>query len=379
MKISVRVSSAWQQLPRPARVGTVVAITVIALNLTLALLDAAGGDGEVSGPRSSSFSTEADGTAALAELLSDEGFETARSRTRPDVALGEGDTLFVLDPFGVHAPDARALRSFVDRGGRLVLGGEIDAQALATIVESPPTWSTGGPSTSAVTVPLAEVAGVTSVEGEGAGWWSRVEVGVPLLQGEQRPTLLALEQGRGRVLLLADPSPLHNRWIGNTDAGALGVGLAGTPGSRVVFAEAFHGYADEGLGAVPSDWLWLIGALSLATLVFMWSRSRRLGPVDGISEKPRPPRVAYVDAVATSVAAAADRIDSIQGLQTKARTVLASRLGIRPDTNEAVFRRAASRAGLEGHVIDALWRRPMDDADVLEVGRAVAATIRGKT
>lgn len=372
------ISSTWLKIPRSARIAVSAIAVIVAINVILAVINAATSSGAVTGPRSSSYSTAPDGTAGLFDLLSEQGFDTVRSRRLPAAEPQDSGAMMVLDPGLLARPDARALRRFAEAGGRLIVGGEVGKEGLSTILGSAPTWSSDGPRTSRPVVPLAEVASIESVNGEGAGWWSAAGAGAPLLTGGDRPTLLAANVGSGRVLLLADTSPLHNKWLGKTDAAALALALAGESRQRVVFAEVFHGYGAEGLAAVPSEWMWILGALSAATLLLMWNRSRYLGPRGSESLPPLPARIAFVDALSSSVATADGRTATVEALQNRARSVIATRLGIPPNTDERAFRRTAERAGLENRVADALWTHPSNDAEVLAVGRGLAAIHRGE-
>ena len=372
------ISFMWRKLPRPVRVGIAAFAVLAGFNIVVALANIATTSGAVGGPRGSSYSTAASGTAGLFELLSDQGFDTVRSRRSPAAEPPDSEVMMVLDPEEISEPDSRALRRFVEGGGRLILGGDLRDETLTIILDSAPEWSSEGPRTSRPVIPLAEVANIGSVEGEGSGWWSGAGNGAPLLAGEGQPTVLAADVGSGRILLLADTSPLQNEWLGSSDAAAFALALAGEPGHTVVFAEAFHGYAAEGLAAVPLGWRWMLAALSGATLLLMWNRSRRLGPRGGGAEPPLPARIAYVEALTSSVATAAGRTSTVGGLQRRGRSVVASRLGIPADANEAAFRRGTDRAGIERSITEALWARPSNDAEVLTVGRELAAIHRGE-
>jgi hypothetical protein len=65
--------------------------------------------------------------------------------------------------------------------------------------------------------------------------------------------LVATRAGAGRVLALADATPLQNRSSAEADNAALGRLLAGPDGAPVSFVESVHGYGVvEGLRRCPS-------------------------------------------------------------------------------------------------------------------------------
>ena len=78
-----------------------------------------------SGPPASAYATTEQGLAAFAELLRRDGHAVARLRERPsELDLDPALTTLVLADAGiVEDADARALRRFVERGGRLLVTG----------------------------------------------------------------------------------------------------------------------------------------------------------------------------------------------------------------------------------------------------------------
>ena len=133
-----RASALW---PRSGwmRVALVVLAVVVALNVALLVI------AEVlpspSGPRSSSYATSARGFAALAELLENAGHPIRRVRELPGKAkLDPSGTVIVLDPDLLRRDEARALRDFVRRGGRLVAGGREPDSWVPTLLGWDPGW-----------------------------------------------------------------------------------------------------------------------------------------------------------------------------------------------------------------------------------------------
>src|SRR6266508_5844509 len=115
---------SWRRLHPAVRVVIVLVVLVVLVNIAVSVLDSSTRGADETAPRSSSLSTGRDGLAAYAELLrqNDHGTEALRGSIT-DATLVPSDTLVVLDPVGLDDEDARDIRRFVERGGRLVAGG----------------------------------------------------------------------------------------------------------------------------------------------------------------------------------------------------------------------------------------------------------------
>ena len=333
---------------------------------------------EPGGPSGSSYATAPDGAAAYADLLSRAGHPVRRLR----VPLAErppdpGTTLVVLDPGHVAGSEARAIARFLDAGGRLVAGGG-PARWLAAALGSRPDWAPSQPGRAAVGLPLPETAGVEAVTFADGGRWARPRGALPLLATEAGTTVAVALRGRGRAILLADASPLHNRGLATDDAAALGLALAGGGRRPVAFLETVHGYGTEtGVAALPARALWVIAGLMLAALAYLSSIARRLGPPEDEERALAPPRRRYVEAVARALGAGGDERGIAAAAARAARRRLAARAGLPPAAGAADLRDAAARLGLDESERAAILA-PEDDADALAAGRALARLEAGR-
>ncbi len=201
---------------------------------------------------------------------------------------------------------------------------------------------------------------------------------VPLLRGPGG-ILALVAQGRGTIVLLASSSPLHNGSLGRADNAALALDL--TPaGSTVVFDEYDHGFGRPGAGlaGLPASWRWGLGFALLAVFVWILSASRRFGPPEGRGRITVPPRVQYVDAMATllSTRPTDQLFEAVTPVRDEAKRRLCRRLGISPDTPDQVLTERLSGAsrvtGLPEELVDALVRPARSDQDVMAVGRALS-------
>ncbi len=275
-----RRTGSWRRLHPAARAAIVLVVIVVVVNVVLSLLDSSTRGSDDTAPRSSSLSTGREGLAAYAELLRRNGHDTEAQRGNVTAdALSSADTLVVLDPVGFDRDQERAVRRFVERGGRLLAGGAGDTTLLlSALLTDPPVWSPTGIRDAEPVGGAPEVAGLRSVRTAGEGSWSEPGATTPVLGDGSRALATVATLGRGRVVALADASPLQNRLLGTADNAGFGLAAAGD-GRAVVFAEGAHGYGHaSGLGAIPGRWQAALVGLTVAALLGVVAAGRRLGP-----------------------------------------------------------------------------------------------------
>ena len=367
------ILDTWRAMRPGARFLVGAVVFVLALNLLTAGVTVVTGGSGPGGPTSSSYATAGDGLAAYAELLARHGHPVDRVRTSLDSApLDPAATLVLADPGEVSEAEGRAIAAFVAAGGRLVAAGRDVERVLAGLPGGGPEWTDAGVRTGRPVVPAPEVAGVGTVESAGDGAWDNPGGTLPLLGDRDRLLATVASVGGGRVVALADASPLQNRLLARADNAAFGLAIAGG-GRPVAFAEAHHGYGRRtGLGAIPARWRWALAGGFLAAVVWMWSRGRRLGPPDDVAPSTPPPRRAYVDAMAGALARTRQREVIAAPLQERARRRLAARAGVGPDATDDDLRRAARDVPLPPEEVDALFRPCRTDDDFVAAGRALA-------
>ena len=262
---------------------------------------------------------------------------------------------------------------FVTAGGRLIIGGPAPFY-LRSIRDSPPSWSpVGATRYDNIDTSLGDIRRVDTA---GRGSWESSSPASPrrdlVLRGEQ--VLISEEPvGAGTVVYVADTSPFENGWIAKAGDAATTVALAGEDGRPVVFAEGVHGYGRErGLRAIPSRWKIALLLLAVASLAYIWSRARRLGPPDARSRELPPARAEYVDALATTLERTRDPRAALTPLQWWSRERIAARAGIKAEANDEELNRAARAYGCSEEERLALLTPPTDDAKVIALGRVVA-------
>jgi hypothetical protein len=329
---------------------------------------------EPRGPESSTYATAPAGLAAYADLLRDAGHRVERRRRpladRPRVSEG---TLVVLDARAVPPAETRAIARFVRGGGRLVAGGVRLAPWLEPALGRVPERRDAGSGDARPLAPAPETAGVAVVRTADGGAWRGLGDALPVLGPADGPLAVVKRSGRGRVVLLADASPLQNRGLGAADNAAFALALAGPPGEPVTFLETVHGYgAQTGLAALPERARWALAGLLLAALAFAWSHARRIGPPEEDELPLPPPRGDYVDALAGALVRTRAPADVARPLREAARDRLAVRAGLGAEPPERELRDAAARFGLGEAETAALVDGPRGLEGALAAGRALA-------
>lgn len=370
------LAERWRALSPASRAVTCVLVAIVSVNVLLAGVQRLTGGPGPGGKPSSSYATAPDGAAAYAELLSRHGHPVRRLRsTLDEVTLDTAVTIVVLDPEELEAEESDALERFVRDGGRLVAAGRETAPTLRRLVGDGVVWSPRGVEQASPLAPAAEVAAVRSVRAGSEGSWAAVGAALPVLGHGEQVLAAVAGVGRGRVVLLGDASVVNNRLLDEDDNAAFGIAAVGPRARPVAFAEASHGYADgEGLGALPLRWRWVLAGVALAVLVWMWSRAKRFGPAEDATRALPPPRRAYVDAVAATLARTRQPEAALEPLRTVARAALARRAGLPAEADDSELVEAARRLGGPADDVARLLvpSRVKDDEALVGAGRAAA-------
>jgi len=351
---------------------------LVAVNVALRLFGEAFGSGPA-GPPSSSYATSDRGLGAYYELLRRSGHRVERVRASAgDAPLDPSSTVVMIDPDAVLPRDVKALRTFLLAGGRLVAGGAERAPWLDGLLSAAPKWTPRGSTTVAPTTAAPETAGVRQGRSAAEGRWHEPGRTDVVLRTGPDPFVLVARVGGGHLTLLADASPLQNRLLDSADNAQLGLNLIGA-GRRVTFLEGVHGYGRQrSLAALPTRWRLALLGLVLAVLAFMAARGRRLGPPERDRRALPPPRRAYVDAMAASLARTR-RPDAAAGpVQAAARERVATRSGLGPDPDPDAVDRAGARLGLSEAERNAVNGPVRNDAELLAAGRALARMEEGR-
>jgi hypothetical protein len=356
-------------LPRSSQARAVLGIVavIVLLNVVAVGVDALVPSPQ--GPRSSSFATSPEGLAGWAELARRSGREVRVLRARAtDASLPAGGTVVVLDPEDFSLGQARALRRFAERGGRVVAGG-LDPGGWMSAFGAGLAWAGDGDEAASVLVPAPETGSALRLRTAGEGHWDALRGALPVAGGGRGAVIALRRAGRGRIALVADPSPLQNRLLGEADNAALALALAGD--GPLVFVEGPHGYTEAtGLAALPGRFKWALILLGLSALALLAARWPRFGPAEPAHEPLFPPRRAYVDALAATLARTRERTAAVESVRSAARERLALRSALGRDADAQAWHAAARAAGLTDEEARAL--QDVTDDDGIAAGRALA-------
>jgi hypothetical protein len=380
---SVGLRARWRLVPSGWRVVILVVGAVVVAGGLVRITSVVTEGSSPEGPGSSSFSPTAEGLAGYSQLLGDDGYDVNQLTTSLATSnIPLAGTVIVAAPTSWAPQDSVAIGDFLDAGGRVVMMGEPPAGALSTLLAAgaSPVWSSSGIARSASTGSGPLVYGVSEVDSVGPGSWSDTGSTSPLLSSGDTYLALSAHVGSGTLVLVASPAPVQDRLLDSSDNAAFALDIAGAPGTAVYFDEYDHGYgrSGNGLGGLPGFWkaaLWIAFA---AVLVWMWSAFRRLGPPEVSERVLPPPRVLYVDAMATLLSTAPpEDVSSVASpVRNRGREALVRLLGLPKDAPDDAVIRAAAAAGIEDALVKAVIYAPRSAEDLVAAGRASAELSR---
>jgi hypothetical protein len=380
---SLGLIERWRLIPAGWRSVIVVVIAVLLAGALVRVASAVTEGAVPEGPQSSSFSPTAEGLEAYSELLGQRGARVEQvSSPLSQQSFPAGTVVIVAAPTTWQTSSLTSLEKVLAAGGRLVLAGKPPPGLLETLLGGGPT-----PTWSATPIAFAEssagnalVSGVGQVVSSGQGSWSGIGDAQPLLSGNG--TYLALTQrvGDGTLVLLASAAPLQNRLIGQADNAVFGIDIGLSEEKVVAFDEYDHGFGQVGGGVGGLPPYWQAGLLLglAAVLVWLLSAVRRFGPPEDPERVLPPPRVAYVDAVATLMSTTPpERASSATGsLQVRAREGLCRRIGLPTDASDLEIARVAAGTGISHDLVTAVLGTPQTVDDLVAVGRISAELSR---
>ncbi len=359
--------------PVRPRVAKVIAFTLIGAR------DAGHGGQRAHAPlgwaESSSYATASDGLAGYAALLMKSGHPVSRLRTPPWHAdLDPRATVVMLDPNVVLAKDVAALRSFVEAGGRLIAGGTRPGSVAERAAGRRPDWTAKAPSGARTARPRPR-DGRRAVRRDRRR--RRIHAGrLALCPSSARPhqaLATVVNLGAGRIVLLADSSPLQNHLLAQADNAR---SVLRSPARRAARSAsrrrrtAMARPADSRRCRPAGNGRW--SGSCLPRCVAVAARIRRLGPPSHAGRAPaaaaRPRRRARLRARPDRAPRPGRRAGPGAGARRSScaapacRTAPTRRRSAPPASGSASTRTRSARSP----------RRRSHDADVLAAGRALA-------
>lgn len=324
-------------------------------------------------PAYSVFSTTEHGLADAFEVVRRFGYEPL-ALTVPVQAARRRGVLFVVEPGEESMPgapglplsdaDANAMLRWVAKGNTLVLCSR-QTTAMHTALKAQAEQDAGAFHAGILTdAEVERTTGYThgidrlTVEGRDT---IRAETGLPLWWVQDQPGALLFNHGRGRVLLVADPSLLTRAGLSRADNGLFlyNVCRLDAIDGAVLFDEFHHG-----LGSEVGFWTylhdrglhWVLLPIAIVAAVGCWAGAVRLGP----AKLPRP--LHQTDAV--DYASAVGRIHERAGV----RRILA-RIAVRDFLASMTAHLRLRRTALPFEVLAAWNKRHPDDTGKSAAGR----------
>jgi hypothetical protein len=323
----------------------------------------------VGGPPGSSYVTTAYGAAALAELLEDEGLTVDRLRAPFTPDRLDAATTLILAEVGVSGladPEARAVDGFIREGGWMLLAGAEPSGLLSVIApdDGPPQWEPDGTQLATSALP-----GVGGIPLDGSGSFSESDGADSFLEDDDGVIVgITWDHGAGKVIWLADSTPLLNKGLAEGDSAGLVWSLIGE--RPVVFDEYRHGFGgDTFWQLLPDGWAGTLALLAVAGLAWMISYSRRLGPPEETTRKLQPERALYVESVAAILGRTMNIEDSIKPIRARFRRLLSTKAGLGPNPSDDELKSAAEALGLTATDVNAALD---DTGDPVLAGKALS-------
>jgi hypothetical protein len=374
----------WRRLPRLGRLALWLVAISLVYQVAASLVSGITGSSNSATSQGSSFDTTSSGTAAFARLLALNGHKVDRltSNLSPGSDRASGD-LFTLDATSWSSTNTRAVAELLAQGDTVTISGQVASMAELGHVapESNVRWSSSPADAVSSFATSPFTAGVEQVDSPGPGTFVVAHAGrlVILARGSGGVLALAIHH-RGWLILLASSSPLWNQNLASSDDAAFALNLAEPTHSVVVFDEYAHGVGapGRGLASLPGPWRFGLAALLLSLLVWIVSASRRFGPPQATERTMLPPRIGYVNAMATRLGTRPnDEIVATTNIvRTELRATVARRFGLPVDASDELLRSVASYSpdgsGDFAEMVALVVKEPTGLDDALGAARALA-------
>lgn len=305
----------------------------------------------------SSYAAHQDGARAAYLLLKALGYRVERS-FEPVAAIRRAPerTLLVLaSPLDAPSEqDVRALRTFIERGGRVLATGSASAAFLPG-VPRPDSKSgeprPGRPRRHDRALPSAITSGVGSVDMPAAAAPLPLNSPFVVVYGtDEAPAVVSARLQRGEVVWWAGSTPLVNGGIGRPGHVELLVNTLGPPGERIiVWDEFYHGHT-RSFWSYLSDTPFFFALLQLTGVagLALLSLGRRRRPIRLPAVEPRTSPLEFIDTMGGLYERARASAAAVSTVYAHVRRRLLSVLGLPPATDdERLVAVAAERLALE--------------------------------
>lgn len=271
-----------------------------------------------------------------------------------------------------------------------MVSGRASTSAVLAVVapSSHVSWRSQSIGVAAVSSPLPFARGVSELSSPGAGSFDVGSTGshLQIIGRSSHGVLVVVLHRHGWLIALASTSALLDRQLAKLDNAAFALNLAGPSNSIVTFDEYAHGIGHQGAGlaGIPAPWRFGLAAILLALILWIVSASRRLGPPQERERKLIPPRIGFVDAMATLLRArpTSEVVVATATVREELRRSLARRFGLAPTIDDQTLLSLQSYSSPEigsfSDLVNCAVTEPATNADVIKLGRALSSLYRAR-
>lgn len=375
----------WRRLPRLGRLASWFVAIALVYQIAASLLSGITGSANTVTGQGSSYDTTSSGTAALARLLAINGHQVDRLTANLSPASHHPfGVLFDLDATSWSSVNTGAVEELLAEDDTVIVSGKVASLAVLHSVapDSTVRWSSSPAKTVTLFANSPMTSGVDKVDAPGSGTFIVTHADpqlVMLARGSGGVLALAIHRG-GWLVALASSSPLWNQNLATSDNAAFGLSLAAPHTSAVAFDEYVHGVGapGQGLASLPTPWRFGLGAVLISLLVWIISASRRFGPPQETDRRLLPPRIGYVNAMATRLGTRPNDeiLATTLNVRTELRVTLARQFGLPIDASDellqSVVSYSANGASDFADFVALAVKEPIGRDDALGVARALA-------
>ncbi|MBZ5652782.1 MAG: DUF4350 domain-containing protein [Acidobacteriia bacterium] len=231
----------------------------------------------------SAYSAASGGCKAAFLLLQESGYRVqAWERPLSELTDPKGKTLVIVQPASFPPKEEREkLEQFLRSGGRLIAAGRFSGYYLP-LNEATPNPLSG---TTWRQIPALSLSPITRAAPEitmaPQGYWRPSSGAVGLYGETDKPVAVEYTIGEGKVLWLAEATPLTNAGLKETGNLEFLLAAVGSPDqSEVLWDEYVHGYETSAATSASSRVIGWIGLqLAVFAVAILLTYSRRSGPV----------------------------------------------------------------------------------------------------
>jgi hypothetical protein len=375
----------WRGLPRLGRIALWFVAIAIVYQIAASLFSGITGSANSVTGQGSSYDTTSSGTAAFARLLAINGHQVNRLTANLSPGLRHPfGVLFTLDATSWSSTNTGAVKELLADGDNVIVSGKVASMGVLASIDPDSTvrWSSSPAKTVTLFANSPMTRGVDQLDAPGPGTFIVTHANpqlVILARGSGGVLALAIHRG-GWLVVLASSSPLWNQNLASSDNAAFGLNLVAPQTFVVAFDEYVHGVGapGQGLASLPTPWRFGLGAVLIALLVWIISASRRFGPPQETERRLLPPRIGYVNAMATRLGTrpSDEILTTTLNVRTELRFTLARRFGLPVDASDELLQSVVSYSANGGRdfadFVAIAVKEPIDRDDALGAARALA-------